>query len=1049
MNKEKSKVEELVEKVFRVDCDKLDRHFKGTKDRTVWYKVNRAERTMYTPGRDVLRINPQELTNFIGAAEVFINSTLDAPEFDWDNLNLSWYNTADAMRPFLEELASYQGNKRIVAVDIETRNLGWDKNKLLSLGFATSESSCVALSNIPVTMFPLLEKALNNPDIIYAWHNGKFDCTRLKYICNINARIDEDTMLKHYVQVSEVKSTHGLKQLGPVYLQAPKWDDELDAYKKKWCREHRVKVADFEYDMIPTEILIPYMQRDCIATYRLLGVFDKIKEPGTDWIYRKLIEASNVFVRLELNGVTLDMQATKQLEKELREELAVAAEQVRDGVEYFWNPMEYAKSTGAKLVEEFNLNSPKQLLWLLQKATNKPIASTDAATIKALMEHADEYPEHTRNLLEGIAKTRKASKYLDTYVVAMQKQVCGDGKIRGSYLLHGTETGRLSSNSPNMQNLSKEVKPIFCASKGYKLVQLDYSQCIAKGTRVNGVPIEQHSNAVYKGVSIVGTITTKRGYTVVCTPDHKILTDTGWKEVSKLTEQDYIALQSEDTDCVDQSALYRFEGFWVGDGAFNGSNVAISVARKGKYEGGVRTIITAAGFKVGYESETSLGVKCGNTKYVKYLLERYNKKCLRIPEDLEYYENRSKLAGFLGGLFDADGTVVTSTISVATAQYQFAQDIQRCLLYFGVMSTITKEHGGYNFVEGGKDYWRVQISDSYSVNQFNNLIGFSLQEKREKAHKATRSRSYGNVLPTLTVEEVRESGANYRKYVFNYLHGRKYTRAKVQDLRINRQHFKYQWDSFKSYEVTDYAQVYDLIEEPENRFAANGIIVHNCELRVLGVLSGDRFLIDSYKHDKDLHSNVAEKIFGKDFTSEHRRMAKTVNFGIAYGRGASAISEAFGMPKSAAQKIIDDWFDAMPMVRKYISGQRASARRGERQQTMFGRVRHYVINDSNMYHIENEYINTPIQSIASDLTLFSLIEIDKWLRDTGIDARIIMTVHDSIVLEVRDNPELVVSVARKCQEIMRDAPIKYIKDCPVPFKADAEAGYSYGHLEEI
>lgn len=698
MIKEKSKVEELVEKVFRVDCDKLDRHFKGTKDRTVWYKVNRAERTMYTPGRDVLRINPQELTNFIGAAEVFINSALDAPEFDWDNLNLSWYNTADAMRPFLEELASYQGNKRIVAVDIETRNLGWDKNKLLSLGFATSESSCVALSNIPVTMFPLLETALNNPDIIYAWHNGKFDCTRLKYICNINARIDEDTMLKHYVQVSEVKSTHGLKQLGPVYLQAPKWDDELDAYKKKWCREHRVKVADFEYDMIPTEILIPYMQRDCIATYRLLSVFDKIKEPGTDWIYRKLIEASNVFVRLELNGVTLDMQATKQLEKELREELAVAAEQVRDGVEYFWNPMEYAKSTGAKLVEEFNLNSPKQLLWLLQKATNKPIASTDAATIKALMEHADEYPEHTRNLLEGIAKTRKASKYLDTYVVAMQKQVCGDGKIRGSYLLHGTETGRLSSNSPNMQNLSKEVKPIFCASKGYKLVQLDYSQA---------------------------------------------------------------------------------------------------------------------------------------------------------------------------------------------------------------------------------------------------------------------------------------------------------------------------------------------------------------ELRVLGVLSGDQFLIDSYKHDKDLHSNVAEKIFGKDFTSEHRRMAKTVNFGIAYGRGASAISEAFSMPKSAAQKIIDDWFDAMPMVRKYISGQRASARRGERQQTMFGRVRHYVINDSNMYHIENEYINTPIQSIASDLTLFSLIEIDKWLRDTGIDARIIMTVHDSIVLEVRDNPELVVSVARKCQEIMRDAPIKYIKDCPVPFKADVEAGYSYGHLEEI
>lgn len=879
MVQQKPNIEKFVEKVFGVNCDKLNRHFKNTRDKTIWYHVNRAESTMYAPGMDVLRVNQQELTNFLGAVEVFLHSELDAPEFDWDNLNLTWCNTSDEITLFLMQMANYTGEKMLVAVDIETRDLGWDDNKLISIGFATSEDTCVALSNIREEAYPLLEAALNNKNIIYAWHNGKFDCTRLKYICNISARIDEDTMLKHYVQISEVKNTHGLKQLGPVYLQAPKWDDKLDEYKKKWCRDNKVRVADFKYDMIPVDILIPYMQRDCIATYRLLKVFERIKEPGTDWIYRKLIEASNVFVRLELNGVTLDMKETKRLEVELKDTLCKAADQVADGVNYFWDPVQYAKDTGAKFIEAFNANSPKQLKWLLSKAVGMELESTDAATIDKLQERSEEFPEHTRNLLQGIASSRKAGKYLDTYVIAMQRQVCKDGKIRGSYLLHGTETGRLSSNSPNMQNLSKEVKPIFCSSPGYKLVQLDYSQCIAKGTRVNGVPIEQHYNAVYKGVSIVGTLTTKRGYTVVCTPDHKILTDTGWKEASKLTEQDYIALQSEDTDAVDQSALSRFEGFWVGDGSFSGRNTAISVARKGKYEEGVRAIITAAGFKVGYESEISLGVNCGNTKYVKYLLERYNKKCLRIPEDLEYYENRSKLAGFLGGLFDADGTVVTSTISVATAQYQFAQDIQRCLLYFGVMSTITKEHGGYNFVEGGKDYWRVQISDSYSVSQFNNLIGFSMQEKREKAHKAVRSRSYGNVLPTLTVEEVRKSGANYKKYVFNYLHGRKYTRAKVKDLEINRQHFKYQWDSFKSYEVTDYAQVYDLIEEPENRFAANGIIVHNCELRVLGVLSEDEFLIQSYRDDKDLHSNVAQKIFGDNFTKEHRRMAKTVNFG--------------------------------------------------------------------------------------------------------------------------------------------------------------------------
>lgn len=155
------------------------------------------------------------------------------------------------------------------------------------------------------------------------------------------------------------------------------------------------------------------------------------------------------------------------------------------------------------------------------------------------------------------------------------------------------------------------------------------------------------------------------------------------------------------------------------------------------------------------------------------------------------------------------------------------------------------------------------------------------------------------------------------------------------------------------------------------------------------------------------------------------------------------------MSRNDAQKIIDDWFAAMPKVKQYIMGQRAAARRGERQQTIFGRVRHYVVNDSNMFHVENEYINTPIQSIASDLTLFSVIEIDKWLRETGVDARIIMTVHDSIVLEVKDNDILINRVARQCQRIMSHTPAKLIENCPLPFKADAEAGYTYGGLEEV
>ena len=114
----------------------------------------------------------------------------------------------------------------------------------------------------------------------------------------------------------------------------------------------------------------------------------------------------------------------------------------------------------------------------------------------------------------------------------MQKQMCADGRIRGSYLLHGTETGRLSSSGPNMQNLSKEVKPIFCASPGYKLVQLDYSQA---ELRVLGVlsgdefliqsyrdDKDLHSNVAQK---IFGDNFTK---------EHRRMAKTVRKEVSRL-----------------------------------------------------------------------------------------------------------------------------------------------------------------------------------------------------------------------------------------------------------------------------------------------------------------------------------------------------------------------------------------------------------------------------------------------------------------------------------------------------------------------------------
>lgn len=152
-----------------------------------------------------------------------------------------------------------------------------------------------------------------------------------------------------------------------------------------------------------------------------------------------------------------------------------------------------------------------------------------------------------------------------------------------------------------------------------------------------------------------------------------------------------------------------------------------------------------------------------------------------------------------------------------------------------------------------------------------------------------------------------------------------------------------------------------------------------------------------------------------------------------------------------AKAIIDKWYRPMPKVRAWIENRRVMARKGESCTTIFGRDRHFVITNENRNHVENEYINTPIQSIASDFTMFSLLAIDKFLATENLRhrAKIVTTVHDSIILEVDDDEILVRKVAEKCANIMASVPQEYIPNCPVPFKADVEVGPAWGKLKDL
>ena len=680
------------------------KNVKHTANGELWYKIVQSTKTLYLPTIEVLRVNVAELDRSVEALQSFNTIELDTLcSYRWDEEYIESITVPDSV---IRDFANYSGPKLDVAFDIETCHVGYNDNRVLAVGMCWEKEGLELVATFSGTVSEL-QQVFSNPNLNCIWHNGKFDTSRLEYLEGVKARVDDDTMLMHYIGINEKKGTHSLKTLGQLYLQSPAWDDELDEYKKKWCRENGIRLKDFTYDMIPVSILIPYLKRDVLATYRLAKLFRRLMRPESVAMYRNLVEASNTYRKIELNGVKLNKPHLAELKVELQKQAAESMEIADSIIREHWDYLSYCKETGAaysraKSAQEFSMRSPKKLKWMIEKLVGFPVNSTSKEVLEELAEHMETIQnEEGKQFIAAITSARKASKYYDTYAIGLETLCCDDGRIRCSYNLHGTETGRLSSTDPNMQNIPRnsKIKDLITCEEGNTLVQLDYSQA---------------------------------------------------------------------------------------------------------------------------------------------------------------------------------------------------------------------------------------------------------------------------------------------------------------------------------------------------------------ELRVLTALSGDPYLLEIYTSGKDLHDMMATKMFGPGFTKEQRVITKSLNFGIAYGRGPQSIAKMFKLSMAEAQKTVRDWYAAVPEVEKFIAAKRKEPFQGETCKTPFGRERHFVITSENKYHVSNEAINFPIQSIASDLTLLSVLEIQRWIEQMGYSdiVKIVATVHDSIVMEVKDDPELISEVAHKGAAVMRDQPKKYnIGIVDVPFRADAEVGKTWGGVK--
>jgi len=211
------------------------------------------------------------------------------------------------------------------------------------------------------------------------------------------------------------------------------------------------------------------------------------------------------------------------------------------------------------------------------------------------------------------------------------------------------------------------------------------------------------------------------------------------------------------------------------------------------------------------------------------------------------------------------------------------------------------------------------------------------------------------------------------------------------------------------------------------------------ELRIMAHLSQDSGLLRAFNAGEDIHKATASEVFGvslDEVRDDQRRSAKAINFGLIYGMSAFGLSRQLNISRGDAQEYIDLYFERYPGVKKYMDKTRTLAAEQGYVETLFGR-RLYLpdINASNFQRrqgAERTAINAPMQGSAADIIKQAMIKVDAWLTESQIDARVIMQVHDELVVEAaEDVVDVVIDGLKRLMSAAADLSIPLLVECGV------------------
>ena len=367
-----------------------------------------------------------------------------------------------------EKLIDKFNNANPIVVDIETSSLSPRTGNVLGIALSTQANEGYYVHSDVVNVYKeYFHNLFKTKKCIL--HNAKFDMNYMVYEYGFEFPDFEDTMLMHYC-LEESVGTHGLKPLALRFTDLGDYEKELDEYKKAFARKNKIKLEDFNYGMLPTEILAPYACKDADATFQLYHKFASkvLENKYFSKLYNEILKpATTALMRLEANGGPIDFENLARLEHDYTIDIEECLAEIE---------MHEDVKTFERLHNKtFNPNSTQQLQELFFKIIKlKPTKKTETGAWSVDKEVMGEL---NHPLAKAILDLREKTKMLSTYISSIRDGVDTDKRLRSGFNIHGTTSGRLSSSGVlNYQNIprdNKDIKKLFKARPGYKIVQGD------------------------------------------------------------------------------------------------------------------------------------------------------------------------------------------------------------------------------------------------------------------------------------------------------------------------------------------------------------------------------------------------------------------------------------------------------------------------------------------------------------------------------------------------------------------------------------------------